>query len=441
MVKRKFFEQSFLFLTVARWVLLSAAAGALVGVSTAIFLKALNWSTFAASSYKWYFLFMPAGFLASSLLTRMSPESKGHGTEKVIEAVHQKDSNINVSVVPVKLLSTVITIASGGSAGKEGPCAQIGAAMASLLARMLKFDSVDRRKLVICGISAGFSSVFGTPIAGAIFGVEVLFVGGILYDVLLPSIIAGIVSFRVTEALGVTYSYHVFDALPSFGHILFIQVILAGIFFGLVSFMLIEILRLGEKMASALKMNEQLKAILAGTVLAVFAMAVSTRYLGLGLETIQSALDGKAVPLEAFFMKSVFTSATLSFGGSGGIVTPIFFIGSASGNALARIFNLDVSVFSALGFVAVLAGAANTPIAAIIMSIELFGPGIAPYAAAACAVSFLITGHRSVYPGQILSFGKSRSIEVETGKAISKVNVSFPRFSGGNDLNVKKGKK
>ena len=432
MVKKKFFEQSFLLLTVTRWVFLAVFIGIIVGASTAVFLKSLNWSVSEASRHYWYFLLMPLGFLASSLLVKMSPEAKGHGTEKVIEAIHKNDSKINASVVPVKLLATVITIASGGSAGKEGPCAQIGAALASVFARIFHFDSHDRRKLVICGISAGFASVFGTPIAGAIFGVEVLFVGGMLYDVLLPSIIAGIVSFRVTEALGVAYSYYVFEAVPVFGKLLFVQVILAGAFFGMVSFMLIEMLKLGEKAASAIKISEPLKAFLAGTVLAALAFLVSTRYLGLGLETIHDSLSGDKVPAAAFFLKGIFTSITLSFGGSGGIVTPIFFIGSTSGNILAQIFNLDIVTFSALGFVAVLAGAANTPIAAIVMSIELFGPGIAPYAAVACAVSFLVTGHRSVYPGQILSFTKSKSIRVETGKAISTVNISFPVFEKDN---------
>ncbi len=145
-------------------------------------------------------------FVASTALVKyLAPEAKGHGTEKVIEAVHKRSGKMDPHVVPVKLLATVITIATGGSAGKEGPCAQIGAGLASLLADLFRFDDSDRKKLVICGISAGFSTVFGTPIAGAIFGVEVLFVGSLMYEVLLPSFVAGIVGFQVSSALGVSY--------------------------------------------------------------------------------------------------------------------------------------------------------------------------------------------------------------------------------------------
>lgn len=430
-MKKRFFEQSLLIYTVGRWVCLSVIVGCIVGVSTTVFLKTLNWSAASVSHYRYYFLFMPLTFFASSLIIRyLSPDAEGHGTEKVIEAIHQKDSKINVSVVPVKLLATVITIASGGSAGKEGPCAQIGAGLSSFFARIFRFDSHDRRKLVICGISAGFASVFGTPIAGAIFGVEVLFIGGMLYDVLLPSFIAGIVSFHIANFFGVTYFYHPLNFVPEFGSLFFIQVVIAGVFFGLVCFLLIELLRIGNKFSKAIRIWEPLKGAVGGTLLVAMAYMFSTQYLGLGLNTIENCLQGGKVSGFAFLLKALFTSITLNFGGSGGIVTPIFFVGSTSGNFFAQLFNLDATTFSALGLVALLAGATNTPIAASIMAIELFGPNIAPYAAIACIISFLVTGYRSVYPSQILAFKKSKFIDVETGKEIENSKVSFPMFMG-----------
>jgi H+/Cl- antiporter ClcA len=425
-MKKRLYEQSLLILTVGKWVCLSVIIGCIVGISTAIFLKALNWSTVSFSRHSYYFLLMPIAFFASAIIIKyLAPDAEGHGTEKVIEAIHQKDSKINASVIPVKLLATVITIASGGSAGKEGPCAQIGAGLASLFARIFRFDSFDRRKLVICGISAGFASVFGTPIAGAIFGVEVLFIGGLLYDVLLPSFIAGIISFHVSESLGVSYFYQPLNFIPAFGQLFFIQVILAGIFFGLISFLLIELLKLGSRCFKAIHVWGPLKGAIGGTILVMMAYVFSTQYLGLGLDTIQNCLQGGKVSGFVFLLKIFFTSVTLNSGGSGGIVTPIFFVGSASGNLYAQLFNLDAATFSALGLVALLAGAANTPIAASIMSIELFGPKIAPYAAIACVISFLITGHRSVYPSQILAFKKSKFIDVETGKDIEATKIGF----------------
>jgi H+/Cl- antiporter ClcA len=147
----------------------------------------------------------------------------------------------------------------------------------------------------------------------------------------------------------------------------------------------------------------------------------SKQYLGLGLDTIENCLNGIKTVWYSFIVKIIYTSVTLGFGGSGGIVTPIFFIGASSGTLFASIFGLDIATFAAIGLVSVLAGAANTPIAASIMAMELFGTNVAPYATVACVVSFLISGHRSVYPSQILAIRKSSSIKVEVGKEIEGV--------------------
>jgi len=420
-MKRRIKEESMIFYSVLRWVALSVVVGAMVGASTAVFLKALDWSSRAAQSYQFYFLLLPFAMFLSALLIRyLAPDAEGHGTEKVIEAVHKHNGVIKAAVVPVKLAATVITIALGGSAGKEGPCAQIGAGIASTFARLFRFDAHDRKKLVICGISAGFASVFGTPIAGALFGVEVLFVGTMLYDVMLPSFIAGIIGYNVSSALGIGYFHRAFTMPLDFSMVLFYQIILAGIFFGLCSFLLIEVLRAGKKVSDKIRIWPPLKGLIGGAVLIIIALIFSRDYLGLGLGPIESALNGRDVPWYSFILKSVTTSLTLNFGGSGGIVTPIFFVGSSAGNAFAQFMALDAVLFSSLGFVGLLAGAANTPIAASIMAIELFGPRIAPYAALVCIISFLMTGHRSVYPSQILAFKKSKLIDIELGREIEK---------------------
>jgi len=418
-MKRKLLEGSVLFVSVVKWVLLAAGVGIIVGGSTAAFLKALEYGIALASAHKYYYLLMPLAFLLSVVIVRyLAPEAEGHGTEKVIEAVHKRAGKINPMVVPVKLVATVITIALGGSAGKEGPCAQIGAGLASGLSDLLRFDDRDRRKLVICGISAGFATVFGTPIAGAIFGVEVLFVGGLLYDVLLPSFVAGIVGFHVSSLLGIAYFYEPLRFVPIFSSFFFAKVCVSGLFFGLCSFLFVEMLNYFKKLNHQIKLAMHYKALLGGASLALLSLFVSSRYLGLGLQTIQDALHGGQTPKEAFLFKILFTSVTLNFGGSGGIITPIFFVGASAGNAFGRIFALDPAMFAAIGMVSLLAGGANTPISASIMAIELFGPSIGPYAAISCVISFLMTGHRSVYPSQVLSMRKSTSITVEKGEVM-----------------------
>ncbi len=195
-----------LLVSVLKWIILAAFVGLVVGLSTSVFLLLLDGSILIGRGYRYYYFLLPAAFVLSAFaVNRFAPDARGHGTEKVIEAVHKDSGRIKLAVVPVKLFSTIVNIASGGSAGKEGPCAQIGAGLSSFFAGVFRFDETDRKKFVICGISAGFASVFGTPIAGAIFGIEALFIGGMLYKVLLPSFISGIVSYYVTSLLGVTY--------------------------------------------------------------------------------------------------------------------------------------------------------------------------------------------------------------------------------------------
>lgn len=419
----RFEEHSVIFFGILKWFVLATLVGVVVGGSTAVFLKCLQGATAAAHTYPYWVFLLPVALMVSALLTStLASEAEGHGTEKVIEAIHKRSGKINLIVVPVKLLATVVTMAFGGSAGKEGPCAQIGAGLSSWLADIFRFSRADRRKLVICGISGGFAAVFGTPIAGAIFGIEVLFVGGLMYDVLLPSFIAGIVSYQTSVALGVTYFASPMSFVPEFSELFFIKVVLAGVFFGLCAFLLIEGLAIGRRAARQLKMPVVYRALIGGLVLVVCVQLLGTdRYLGLGLDSIQSMLEGGSIIWYAFLLKILFTSVTLNFGGSGGIVTPIFFIGATAGACFGDWLGVDPGTFAAIGMVSVLAGAANTPIAASILSLELFGPAIGPYAATACVVSFLMTSTRSVYPSQIMAIEKSPDIKVELGKEVDKI--------------------
>lgn len=416
-MRKRILEESVIFISIIKWFFLASIVGIMVGVSTAVFLIVLDKSIAGTNQFKYYFLLLPVAFFLSNLFIKyLAPEAEGHGTEKVIEAVNKRSGKINPMVVPIKLVATIITIASGGSAGKEGPCAQIGAGLSSIFASIFRFNSKDRQKLVICGISAGFATVFGTPIAGAIFGVEVLFVGSLLYDVLLPSFVAGIVGYQISTALGIAYFHQSLNVIPEFSGLLFIQVCLSGIYFGLCSLLFIETMKYLGTMNKKLKMWEPYKALIGGSALVILSFILFTdKFLGLGLDTINETIKGNYVHPFSNLCKMLFTAITLSFGGSGGVVTPIFFIGATSGNAFAATFGLDISMFSAMGMVALLAGAANTPISASIMAVELFGPAIGPFAAVACVISFIMTGHRSVYPSQVLSITKSPSILIEKG--------------------------
>lgn len=408
-----------------KWFLLASGVGAMVACSTALFLTALEASLGLVQPFPYAFLLLPIGLMLSGwITTSLSPEAEGQGTDRVIHAIHHQAGKINPTVIPAKLVATILTITAGGSAGSIGPCAQIGGGLCSLFANAVKFDEVDRKKLVICGISAGFASVFGTPIAGALFAAEVLFVGRFFYSVLFPSVIAAVVGFQVASALGVTYLTSPLHPLSQFSPSLFFFVGLSGMAFGFIALVFVEILQVGRRLASQTRLSGPLKGLLGGMVLLGVALAFSDQFLGLGFVTLHQALQGSTVIWYAFLLKILTTSLTLNFGGSGGIVLPLFFVGATSGSLFAEVLGLDLGMFAALGMVSVLAGAVNIPITSIVLAMELFGPSIAPYAAITCVMSFLLTGHRSVIPTQILEETKCSSIQVEKGQEVGQVMPS-----------------
>jgi H+/Cl- antiporter ClcA len=330
-----FAEHGTLVASLVKWTLLATGVGILAGVGTAIFLRILDWAIGEAARTPWRLLWLPPGFVLAHLLVRfLAPDAEGHGTDKVIEAVHQRAGRIALAVAPVKLAATVVTIAVGGSVGKEGPAAQIGASLASGLASLLRLGRRDRRKVVICGIGAGFATVFGTPIAGAIFGLEVLVLGSLMYDVLYPSFVAGIVGYHVASQLGVRYFHTTLPGLPAPSERMLVDTLLAGVLFGLVAIVLIEALRWTHHLAHRVRLPGCVVAAAGGTAVALGAWLTSDRYLGLGLPTLEATLRGEAVPPEAWLLKIVFTAVSLGTGGSGGIVTPIFFVdhGTRSGH-------------------------------------------------------------------------------------------------------------
>ena len=414
---------------------LSSVIGVVIGSTVTLFLKILAYSELSRDVLPFHFYYLlPFALVLSVWLSKtFAPTAEGHGTEKVISAIHKEDGKIDVSVIPIKTLTTVLTIFAGGSVGKEGPGAQIGAGMASLISNLLKFRKKDRKKLVICGISAGFATVFGTPIAGAIFGVEVLIIGVIMYDVLLPSFIAGFAAFTTAQFLGIEYTYydlHFYQDV-SLDLLLILKVVFAGLFFGFISDLVITSISKTHIYIKNIKISSYLKAFIGGTLIVLLTLYFGEQYIGLGLNTIAQALNPDTsnyadLHWYTFILKTLFTSLSLGAGGSGGVITPIFYIGATSGNLFGSIISPDhIPLFAALGFVSVVAATTNTPIASTIMAVELFGIDIAHYAALSAVISFLISGHRSIFSSQILAMKKSEMLSVKIGDEVDNINTSL----------------
>ena len=418
----RFTELSILFFSVAKWFLLASVVGLLVGFSSTLFLILLQSSIALTHSFPYIFLLLPVSLALSGVMTaKFAFRARGYGTEQVIRAIHQEGGKIHPRVIPVKFIATIVTIASGGSAGNVGPCAQIGGALCSAFGQLLRLEDVDRIRLVICGISAGFAAVFGTPVAGALFAIEVLSIGRLSYGALFPSLVSAFIGYQVTAYFGVAHAWPIAPSVPPLSLPFLLSVGLAGVTFGVASFLFVEMLGLGKRLSLLTKTSPAATGVIGGLSLVAVALLFSDTYLGLGWTTITEALKGDGLPWYAFAVKAVTTSVTLNFGGSGGILLPLCFYGAALGSTLAHGLGVDPATFAALGLVSVLAGATNTPIAAIVLAMELFGPGIAPYAAATCAMSYLLTGHRSVIPTQLLHESKSPSFALASQQEIERV--------------------
>ena len=391
---------------IIKWFFLATVIGAIVGVLDALFLTSLDDAIRLRNTIPLFYLGLPFVLYGVAVLGRkVAKRHKDYSTDAVINKINSYQPISFISIFKGFTLS-IVTMVTGGSAGKEAPCADVGAGISSILARLMRMNPQDQRKMMICGVSAGFAGVFGVPISGALFGLEVLWAGHIFYEVMFPSLVAGITAFQVTSFLGVDYIYHPLHFVPVFSEQFFLKMIVAGMFFGLVSILFIEITKFVRVVFRYLALKTRLfwACAIGGLFLVAVGYFISPLYLGLGMPGIESVLSGNPPDSPfGFFYKMLTTSVTFAAGGIGGIVTPIFFVGAQAGAMLADVLRVDSATLAAMGLVAVLAGTANTPLAASIMAIELFGPAIAPYATVACVISFLVTGQQSIYPSQRIS--------------------------------------
>lgn len=433
---RWYTEHTALLISTLKWAMLGASAGTCVGLGTRVFLWSLErsnaWAHLLMRGSAPPFVLLPLALpLCVWIIHTFAADARGHGTEAVIAAVHQRSGRVDWLVAPVKLGATVVTLAFGGSVGKEGPAAQIGAALTSLFADVLGLRDEDRRRLVICGISAGFAAVFGTPVSGALFGIEVLYLGQIDYSVIFPALVAGIVAHLVC---GVRPPFPAFQSPPADTHQVrtIATMLVCGALLGIVALILIEFLRFLERALRRVEDHPYALAAAGGIALVLLYEVAGASYAGLGTETIDSVLAGTTpIFAGAFLVKILATSITLETGGSGGIVTPIFFIGATSGATLARLFGLPSSLMAAVGLVAMLAAAANTPIAAAVMAMELLPAPEGVYGALAAVTAFLMVGHRSVYASQKIGLSKSAGLDVDLGGVIGDVTRGSLRIRKG----------
>jgi H+/Cl- antiporter ClcA len=398
----------------ARWALLAIPVGLLAGSASALFLWSLDQVTALRWEHPWLLFLLPAGgFLIWFLYHRVGKSVEG-GNNLILEQIHAPGGGVPVRMAPLVLVGTLITHLFGGSAGREGTAVQMGGSLASGLGRLLRLDSEDMRLLLMAGVAAGFGSVFGTPLTGAIFAMEVLVIGRIQYQALLPVLVASVTGDQVCSAWGIHHaSYHIALAANAEKHLsldinLLPKIAAAAICFGLASLLFAELTHGLQHAWKRFVPWPALRPVLGGAVIIALVFALGTTdYLGIGVKspspgavTILSSFTPGGAGNWSWWWKLLFTAVTLSCGFKGGEVTPLFFIGAALGHSLAVLFHAPVDLFAGLGFISVFAAATNTPVACTIMGMELFGAGGTPYFALACFIAYFMSGHSGIYHSQ-----------------------------------------
>ncbi len=402
-------------LTIFKWVLILAVLAVIVGSLVAMFLWLLDQVTIVRWKTSWLLNLLPIAGVLIYFLYHFLGKNAEAGNSLIIDAIHDHQIKVPARMAPMVLFTTLITHLFGGSAGREGTAIQMGGGVAAFMGRKLSLNQVDLRLLLMTGIAAGFSAVFGTPLAGAFFAVEVIAIGQIQFKEFLPCYFTSILAHLVCLTWGIHHTVYSIQLLPNqlgaffhFEPLLFSKAIIAAVCFGLVAFLFVEAHIQVKTLVNKFISIKWLIPIVGGSLVIGMSYLLNTQdYLGLGVV----AKDDNAVSIVnafktanlhpfSWFWKLLFTAITLGTGFKGGEVTPMFFIGATLGNTLAWIMGAPTDLFAAIGFIAVFAGATNTLFACTIMGCELFGTDFVLYFFVACLIARFTSGYSSIYPTQ-----------------------------------------
>ena len=382
-----------------RWVALSLIIGALLGVIGAAFVACIGYSTEFREAHQWVYALLPVGGLLIVFLYRITGDKHDKGTNMVIASL-RSEAQLPVQMAPLIFISTIITHFVGGSAGREGAALQLGGSLGDLFGRLIHLREKDKHTIILSGMSAAFSAIFRTPIAAAVFAMEVGTVGSMQYSALVPTVIASLTASYIAGNLGFPLARYEIYPVPEFSPVTALKVLLLGVFCALISIVFCVILHRTEHHFRHRIKNPYLRILTASVMLLLLGILFHTEdYFGIGGHVIGSAIRGEA-HWYAFLLKMLFTAVTLGGGFKGGEIVPSFFVGATFGCVFGHVMGISPSLCAAVGMVALFCGVTNCPLASLFISAELFGQSCVPYCLLVIAVSYLLSGYYGLYKTQ-----------------------------------------
>lgn len=406
---------------IGKWLVISSVLGLCVGTVSAGFLFSLEWATSLRENNGWILALLPVSGMAIGLLYQYWGSDVEAGNNLLIDTIHRPGRTIPFKMAPLVYIGTIATHLFGGSAGREGTALQMAGAIADQFSKPFRLVPNERKILIIAAVASGFGSVFGTPLAGAVFGLEVFLIGRIKYDAIFPAFASAILADSVARMWKAPHTHYHIESVPDVAFQYVVYAVAAGIAFGLCAALFSKAMRAVGSVFKKRISFLPLRSFVGGAIVALAVLVVgTTKYIGLGIPTIVASFD-QQLPAYDFAWKMAFTIVTLAAGFKGGEVTPLFFIGAALGNALALFIPLPMGLLAGMGFVAVFAGATNTPLACMLMGMELFGAECGIYVAIACIVSYLLSGHHSIYVKQMVGEPKHSRFTNYIGKRLSEL--------------------
>jgi len=408
-VKQKMKHNTRRFITSVKWIIFSILSGLIIGPIGSAFYYCVKTVTAMRLEHSWYIYLLPFGGILIVGLYRLLKDEHDTGTNLVLSAIHSEEE-VPLRMAPLIFITTLITHLFGGSAGREGAALQLGGSIGGSLGRLFHFNEKDKHVMIMCGMSAAFSSLFGTPMAAAIFSIEVVSVGIMHYSALVPCVISALVAKNVASFLGITADTFSISNLPVFSIKYAALISLLAILCAAVSIFFCIMLHQTESLYQKIFKNRYLRAFIGGCILVVITLLVGNQtYNGSGIVTIERCFLGEEVSPWAFLLKIIFTALTIAAGFKGGEIVPSFFIGGTFGYLFGNLMGLSPSLCTAIGMTSVFCGVTNCPITSLLMSFELFGYEGMPFFLLAVALSYMLSGYYGLYLNQKIIYSKYKT--------------------------------